>query len=96
MGKGYWIACYRSIGDPDAVARYAALATPVLIAAGGRFLARGMPAHVFEGGTHQRTVVLEFDSVERAVAAYKSEAYQSALRLLQGAAERDLRIVEGT
>ena len=95
MAKGYWIACYRSISDEAALARYAALAGPVLTAAGGRFLARGKAQKAYEGGVAQRVVILEFDSVETAVATYESPGYQAALAVLKGAAERDLRIVPG-
>jgi uncharacterized protein (DUF1330 family) len=95
MAKAYWISCYRSISNPDALAAYAKLAGPALTAAGGRFLARGMPAKVYEAGVEQRTVIVEFDSVERAVAAYRSEAYQAALAALGNAAERDIRFIEG-
>jgi len=42
-----------------------------------------------------RTVVIEFDSAESAIAAYDSPAYQAALKLLGDAVERDIRIVEG-
>jgi uncharacterized protein (DUF1330 family) len=94
MAKALWIACYRSINDPDAVAAYAALAGPAIKGAGGRFLVRGMPAKVYEAGLNQRTVVVEFDSVEQAIAAHDSTAYQAALRALGNAAERDMRIVE--
>ncbi|MBS0580354.1 MAG: DUF1330 domain-containing protein [Proteobacteria bacterium] len=95
MPKAYWIAAYRSIRDPEALAAYAKLALPALEAAGGRFLARGLPGKVYEGGLSQRTVLIEFDSLARAVAAHDSAAYQAALRLLGDAAERDLRLVEG-
>ena len=44
MAKAYWIAFYRSIKNPDALAAYAKLAGPAVQAAGGRLLARGMPA----------------------------------------------------
>jgi uncharacterized protein (DUF1330 family) len=44
----------------------------------------------------ERTVVIEFDSVEQAVAAYESASYQEALRALGDGAERDLRIIEAT
>ena len=95
MAKAYWISAYRSIRDPQALAAYAKLAGPALQAAGGRFLARGLPARVYEGGLEQRVVVLEFDSIARAIAAHDSAGYQEALRALGNAADRDLRIVEG-
>jgi uncharacterized protein (DUF1330 family) len=95
MNKAYWISAYRSIRDEAAVAAYAKLAAPALLAAGGRFLARGLPAHVYESGLSQRTVIIEFDSVAQAIAAHDSPAYQQALRVLADGAERDLRIVEG-
>jgi uncharacterized protein (DUF1330 family) len=95
MAKAYWISCYRSISDPGALAAYAKLAGPALTTAGGRFLARGMPAKVFEAGVEQRTVIVEFDSVEQAEAAYRSTAYQAALTALGDGAERDVRFIEG-
>jgi uncharacterized protein (DUF1330 family) len=95
MSKAYWISAYRSIHDELAVAAYAKLAGPALMAAGGRFLARGLPAHVYESGLEQRTVIIEFDSVAQAIAAHGSPAYQEALRALGSGADRDLRIIEG-
>jgi uncharacterized protein (DUF1330 family) len=95
MAKAYWISAYRSIRDPDALAAYAKLAGPALQAGGGRFLARGLPARVYEGGLEQRIVILEFDSVAQAIAAHDSPDYQQALRALADGADRDLRIVEG-
>jgi uncharacterized protein (DUF1330 family) len=44
MAKAYWVATYRSISDPEALAGYAKLAGPAISAAGGRFLARGTAA----------------------------------------------------
>ncbi len=95
MPNAYWITTYRSVRDPDAMAAYARLALPALTAAGGRFIVRGMPAQVYESGVEQRVVVIEFDSVEKAVAAHDGAAYQEALRVLGDAAERDMRIVPG-
>ena len=95
MPKAYWIAAYRSIHDPEALAAYAKLAAPALQKAGARFLARGTPAQVYEGGLDQRTVLIEFDSVAQAIAAHDSPAYQEALRALGNTVDRDLRIVEG-
>lgn len=94
MTKAYWIAFYRSVSNPEALAAYARLAAPALQQAGGRFLARGMPAQVYEHGLMQRTVLIEFDSVAQAQAAHDSPAYQEALRELKGAVERELRIIE--
>jgi len=79
MAKAYWVVCYRSISNP----------------AGGRFLARGIPAKTYEAGIDQRTVLVEFDNLAQAIAAHDSPAYQAALATLGNAAERDLRIVEG-
>lgn len=95
MAKGYWIACYRSIKNPSALAEYAKLAGPAIQAAGGRFLARGNPAKTYEVGMNQRIVVIEFDSVDKAISAHDSPGYQAALKVLGDAAERDMRIVEG-
>lgn len=95
MPKAYWIANYRVIHNPEALAAYAKLAGPALQAAGGRFFARGMPAQVFEDGLDQRTVLIEFDSVTQAIAAYESSAYKEALGVLGKAVERDVRIIEG-
>jgi uncharacterized protein (DUF1330 family) len=95
MPKAYWIATYRAVKDPDKLAAYAKLGGPALTAAGGRFLARGEAAKVYELGVKQRTVLLEFESVAQAVAAHDSPAYQAALAALGDGAEREIRIVEG-
>jgi uncharacterized protein (DUF1330 family) len=95
MAKGYWVATYRSISNPDGMAAYAALAGPAIQAGGGKFLVRGNPSTAFESGLMQRVVVIEFDSVEQAVAAHDSEAYQAALKALGSSADRDIRIVDG-
>jgi uncharacterized protein (DUF1330 family) len=95
MAKAYWIAAYRSIKDPVALAEYAKLGGPALQKFGGRILARGLPAHVYDGGVSERTVLIEFDSVEQAIAAHDSPEHQEALRLLGNAVDRNLRIVEG-
>ncbi len=95
VAKGYWICFYQSIENPAAVAEYAKLAGPAIQAGGGHFLSRGMPAKTYEAGKAQRTVVIEFPSVQAAVATFEGEAYQAALRSLSGGAQRDIRIVEG-
>ena len=96
MKKGYWVVAYRSISDESAVKAYGALAAPALESAGGRILTKStslMQSH--EAGLPLRTIVVEFDSYEIALAAHESEAYQKALQALGSGAERDFRIVEG-
>jgi uncharacterized protein (DUF1330 family) len=95
MAKAYWLAAYRSISNPDALAEYARLAGPAITAGGGKFLARGTPAKTYEAGLNQRTVMIEFESVAAALAAHDSPGYQAALKALGNGAERDMRIVEG-
>jgi len=95
MAKGYWITLYRSVSNPDALKQYAALAGPAIVAGGGRFLVRGTPARTVEAGISDRTVVIEFESVEKAIATYNGPDYQAALKALGNAAVRDVRFVEG-
>jgi uncharacterized protein (DUF1330 family) len=96
MPKGYWITLYRSVSNPEALAAYGKLAGPAIVAGGGRFVVRGMPARTYEAGLNQRTVVIEFDSLEKAIATFESPEYQTAKKLLEGSAKRDIRMVEGT
>ena len=96
MPKAYWVVCYKSIKDPEKLAAYAKIAGPAIQASGGKFLVRSpSPAKTYEKGLNQRTVVTEFESVAKAIAAHDSPGYQEALRALGDGVERDLRIVEG-
>lgn len=95
MAKAYWIACYHQITDPAKLASYAKLALPAIEAGGGRFLARATAAKAYEQGKIERTVLIEFDSVEQAAAVHDSAAYEEALRALGDGAVRDMRIVPG-
>lgn len=91
----YWISIYREILDEAKVTAYADLAGPALRAAGGTYIARGLPEQTYESGEKTRTVVIEFESVEAARSAHDSPAYQEALAALDGGAVRDMRIVPG-
>lgn len=95
MSKGYWVACYRSVSDQATLAKYAGTAGPVIESKGGRILARANAVKTYEAGISQRLVIIEFDSVENAIAAYESPEYQAALAILKDAAERDIRIIPG-
>lgn len=94
MAKAYWVATYRSINDPIALAEYGKLAGPALQAAGGRFIARGLPVVAYEEGVNERVVLIEFDSAQQAIAAHDGPGYQAALKVLGEGVERDVRIIE--
>lgn len=95
MAKGYWVSVYRTISDPEKLAAYNKLARSAVQAGGGRTLARGGRAVAYDAGIAERTVLVEFDTFEQAVAARESAAYQEALVVLSDAVERDFRIIEG-
>jgi uncharacterized protein (DUF1330 family) len=95
MAKGYWISFYRSVSNATALGEYAKLAGPAIEAGGGRILSRGVAVKAYEAGIKDRSVLIEFDSVEKAIATYESARYQAAKKLLEGAVERDVRFLEG-
>lgn len=96
MGKrGYWVVCYEAVSNPAAIPEYAKLAGPALEGFGGRLIVGGKPAKTYEAGKNETVVVVEFENLDKALAAYESDAYKAALRVLGNAVQRDLRIVEG-
>ena len=93
--KGYWVVCYKSVSNPAALSEYSKVAGTALEALGGRVILGGKPAKTQESGLDQSVVVVEFENVKKAIAAYESDQYGRALTVLDNAAERDFRIVEG-
>ena len=84
------------VTDPERYERYKALSGPAVAAAGGRYLARGGRTASLEGAAPpSRSVVIEFDSLEAAVAWYEGEAYTAARALREGAATARAYVVEG-
>jgi len=73
---------------------YAKLATPVVQAHGGRFLSRGTAVKTYEAGIKERSVIVEFPTVQDAITAYESPEYAKAIEVL-GEVKRDVRILEG-
>ncbi|MFY0728853.1 DUF1330 domain-containing protein [Pseudomonas sp. NFX15] len=93
--KAYWIA-HVDITDPDQYSRYTQRAPQAFAAYGARILARGGRSEALEGrGTPQRSVVIEFDSYEQALACYHSALYQEARGHREGVAKAEIIIVEG-
>ena len=94
MGKVLQVVIYKSVSDEKKLDAYAMLARPAMEAAGAKFLARGLPIAVREAGEKTRTVVIEWESLEAATAAYNSDGYQEALVALDNSAVREFRYLE--
>ncbi|MFK0090750.1 DUF1330 domain-containing protein [Pseudomonas sp. NPDC090755] len=93
--KAYWIA-HVDVSDPERYQQYTQRAPAAFAAFGGKLLARGGRSEAMEGrATPQRSVVIEFESYEQAVACYRSVQYQEACSYRQGAAKAEVIIVEG-
>ena len=88
-----WIA-HVTVKDAEAYGEYAKRAGPAVEKHGGAFIARAARYVQLEGKDRPRNVVAKFPSVEAAVACYHSPDYQEALSFADGAAERDLVVVE--
>ena len=83
MPKAYWVMCHRSTKSPEKFAAFTKLAYPAIQSAGGRFLVRtSNVAKTYDSGINDRTVVIEFENLAQAVAAYDTPAYKEALRAL--------------
>lgn len=94
MAKGYWIVDLE-VTDPEAYKAYQAFVRPFIASMGGRFIVRGGSQSVMEGSMLPRSVVIEFESYEVALAAYKSADYQEGMQLRLGASRANLAVVEG-
>ena len=95
MPKGYMLSAHRKLADPEKAEAYRALARPALEAMGGKIIAAADNIVAKENGLAERTVLIEFESMAAAVAAYESDAYKEALDALEGGADRDIRLFEG-
>jgi uncharacterized protein (DUF1330 family) len=85
-----------TVHDPVRYEEYKRLATPSVQAYDGRYVARGGPVEVCEGGwSPSRLVILEFPTVERARAWWASPEYAPARAVRQSCAHTELVIAEG-
>lgn len=85
-----------TVTDPEQYKKYMALSPGAIEAAGGRFIVRGGPSEVLEGGPEERRiVVVEFPSMDAARAFYDSPLYLEARAAREGAADMHMVIVEG-
>ena len=95
MPKGYVIFTEK-VNDQEAMGAYAQVAIPTVLAAGGKFIVAGPPVDVLEGEWHgDRTVIVEFVSVEAARGWYNSPEYQAVVSQRHAAAESNAVIIGG-
>lgn len=95
MPKGY-IHAEVEITDPEEYEKYRPLAAASVASFGGKYIVRRGDPKVLEGGKPARlTVVLEFESRERAEEWYASEQYKEAKAIRFRAANTDLVILTG-
>ena len=95
MPKGYFLSAHRSPADPDKRQAYLKIAGAATISANGKILASTNIVDAHENGVEEQTVLVEFESLEKAKAFYYGNDYQLALKALDGGADRDIRIFEG-
>ena len=95
MKKGYMISAHRSKADPQKRSAYIQFALPAIKKGGGKILASTNNIVAKENGVKEQTVLIEFESLEKALQAYESPEYQEALKAVDGGADRDFRIFLG-
>ena len=95
MPKGYAIVRV-SISDEDRYADYRSGTLASLEPFGGRFIVRGGATECVEGTWDaDRTVVIEFPSLEQARSWYHSDGYQQLAAIRREASNADFVLVEG-
>ena len=84
------------VTDPDLFTEYRGLVEPIVKAFGGRYLARGGNSRLVEGErSPNRSVIIEFDSMEQAIAWHDSEEYAPVKDMRLRSANTHLVIVDG-
>ena len=91
----YWIARAR-ITDPAEYKKYTDRVPEIIGRHGGKILARAGRYRIMEGPENfQRHVVIEFPTLEQAVACFESPEYQEAAAFRRGGGVVENVIVEG-
>ena len=88
-----WIA-RDDVTDAELYGKYIEVASQVIPAHGGTFIARGGRVEPVEGASRARNVVAKFPDVEAALAAYHDPKYQVAVVWAKEASDREVIIVE--
>jgi uncharacterized protein (DUF1330 family) len=94
MAKTYWIARV-DVSDPETYKKYVETGKPAFERHNAKFLARGGRTEVLEGKGRARNVVIEFPSMEEALACYNSPEYTAARAIRRTVSEGEFVLVEG-
>ena len=92
--SAYWITRCHVI-DPDVYSKYLELAGLAIKKFGGKFLVRGGKQLEKEGEGFERTVLVEFSSLDLARQCYESSDYAEALSYSNQSSNRLVVLVEG-
>ena len=95
MAKGYFVVAHRSKANVESRDEYLKIASPAILAVGGKVLASNDKVFAYENGLVERVVLVEFVSFEVAIKFYNSQEYQEVLHALKNGVHRDFRIIEG-
>ena len=82
MAKGYWNVS-GAITNPEGMGPFIQAVEPYLAKCGARFLCRDLKTDVREGNAGHLTVIIEFQSLAAAKAAYVAPEYQEMINLRQ-------------
>ena len=93
MAKGYWNIS-GAISNPEGMDPYLQAVKPYLAKLNARFFCRDINPYVREGNAGPLTVIIEFDSLAAAKAAYDASKYQEMLKLRQLHSDVSLSIIE--
>jgi uncharacterized protein (DUF1330 family) len=93
MPKAYWIARV-DVRDPETYKSYVETAKPAFARHQAKFLARGGRTEVLEGKARARNVIIEFPSMEEALACYNSPEYTAARAIRQTVSDGEFVLVE--
>jgi uncharacterized protein (DUF1330 family) len=94
MAKTYWIARV-DVSDLETYKKYVETAKPAFERYNAKFLARGGRTEVMEGKARARNVIIEFASMDDALACYNSPEYTAARKIRQPVSEGEFVFVEG-
>ena len=93
MAKGH-LSVSSVITNPEGMGAYISAAESYLAQCGARFLCRDLQTDVREGNAGHLTVIIEFESLAAAQAAYEATEYQEMLQLRQPHSNVSLSILE--